>query len=45
LAGLSASSLGFLRSGETTAYLNVEGKVPQIKDRLTRVEMSTEKQS
>jgi hypothetical protein len=43
LAGLSASSPGFLRSGETTANLNVEGKVPWLKDRLARVEMSTEK--
>ena len=43
LAGLSASSPGFLRSGETTANLNVEGKVPWLKDRLARVEMSADK--
>jgi hypothetical protein len=41
-AGLSASSPGFLRSGETTANLNVTGKVPWLKERLSRVEMSTE---
>jgi hypothetical protein len=43
LAGLSASSSGFLISGETTANLNVKGKVPWLKDRLARVEMITEK--
>jgi hypothetical protein len=43
LAGLLASSPGFLRSDETTENLNVEGKMPWLKDRLARVEMSTEK--
>jgi hypothetical protein len=43
LAGLSASSPDFLRSGETTANLNVERKMPRLKERLARVEMITEK--
>jgi hypothetical protein len=42
-AALSASSPGFLRTGEIRANLNVEGKVPWLKDRLARVEMITEK--
>jgi hypothetical protein len=43
LAGLSSSGTGFLRRGETMADLNVQGKVPWLKDRLARTEMSTEK--
>jgi hypothetical protein len=43
LAGLSASSPDFLRTGETTANLNVKVKEPWLKERLARVEMSTEK--
>jgi hypothetical protein len=42
-AGLSASSPGFLRNGETTANVNVEGKVPLLKEGLAMVEMRTEK--
>jgi len=43
LAGLSASSPGFLSSGETTANLNLVGKKPLLKDKLASVEMSSEK--
>jgi hypothetical protein len=31
-----------LRCGETTANINVKGKVPWLKERLARIEMSTE---
>ena len=33
----------FLVSGETSASLNLDGKVPSKKERLARVEMSSEK--
>jgi hypothetical protein len=43
LAGLSGSRPGFLRSGDMIADLNEEGKVPWLKERLARVEISSEK--
>ena len=36
---------GFFRSGETSACLNLEGKVPCLKDRFARCEMMMEKVS
>ena len=41
--GASLSRPCFLISGETRASLNLDGKVPSEKERLARVEMSSEK--
>ena len=43
LAGVSGSRPGFLRSGEMIADLNDAGKVPWLKERFARVEISSEK--